>query len=165
VTWKDLTQEELDDALYWAAGTDNIGKVKKILRSGARMEWESDDGSRALHLAAGRGMISSVKYLVGGGALTDVGDKKGMRPLHLAALWDHKDVVKFLLGAGADPEVLNGTGQKPRDLCANMEIRRMLEAEELKCRASRDAERREAMAEHILRQKRLGSLRPKGPSL
>jgi len=155
----DMTRENLERALFAAAGAGRASEVEELLGQGVAVDVVIVDGYQPLHYAAVMGRKEVVGLLVARGAKVDAADRHRWRPLHYAASGKHRGVVTFLLGHGANPVALNKDGKTPGDLCKNAEIRTLLK------KAERTWREREALAAHRRRQRWLGSLRPKVPTL
>jgi ankyrin repeat protein len=98
--------ELLSEALLVAARMGHAGVAKKLLSSGAAVEYRSQDGMfrTALHVAALTGQESVVKSFLSK-ELINVDSKDAYRrtALHLAAASGQASTVKLLLLNGADP--------------------------------------------------------------
>jgi len=129
--------------------------VKLLIAGGAKVDVADTTEYQPLHFAAVNGRKDVAEFLIGNGAPVDAVDDEGWQPLHFAAWEDDRDMIKLLLGHGADPTALNDEGKTPFQCCSSEEIGAVLEA----------AEREWDMAEHLARQRKLGSLRPRGPTL
>jgi len=159
-----MTQDELDGALMAAAQYGTFQQVKDLLEKGARLDARDRQGNFPLHLAACHSDEKIAERLLALGASHDVRCNAGMTPLHAAAWNDRGEVVKLLLAAGADPTARNHTGRFPRAFCSETEIRDVLQKAEGEWKEPEERAR-EALAVHLARQRKLGALRPKGPSL
>jgi len=163
---KIMTQTQLDNALIGAVIDGKVDEVKRLVNEGAQVDVVDCDGWTPLHFAAKQGHGVVAEMLLDTGAKVDAAGKDGWQPLHLAAYNDNMDVVDVLLGHGADPTVAVEEGRAPftvartpRGLCSEAETRMVLEKASLEWRESG------TLADHIRRQRYLGSLRPKVPSL
>ena len=84
--------------LYVACKAGQIDKVKALVKSGANVNWCTEEEERtALHVAAQKGHTAVVEVLIKKGkANVSVKDKQGQMPGDLAAEAKHKDCVKLL---------------------------------------------------------------------
>ena len=169
-----------EQPLHFAAQNGRREVVDLLIACGADVNGENHSKRQPLHFVAynGRGAaVDVMKLLVANGAQLDAADVFGQRPLHRAAQNGQKEMVEILLGCGADPTADDDHHNKPGDLCM-WEIAKVLEEAERQwkdplLRKNREQEARklreklagEAIAEHLLRQRKLGSLRMKGPSI
>ena len=123
-------------------------------------------GDTFLHVVALYGGKDVVEFLVRQDrSLLHVRNASGSTPLHMAALNDQDGIVQFLLESGADPCAQSEAvadhpeGVRPSGMCHKQELGAMLLAAEMAW--ERDA----ALAAHLVRQRHLGKLRRKGPSI
>jgi ankyrin repeat protein len=109
--WKpsDDAGEALDEALAWAARSDQADAVRLLVERGARVDADVYRGT-ALTWAAACGRVGAIEALLGCGAAVDglgtfggPDHGEGVTPLHLAAQSGKADAVRALLAAGADP--------------------------------------------------------------
>jgi len=149
-------------ALIVAAMDGNVREAGELLNQGARVDATHDNGWQPLHFASCRGYGELAEMLIARGAQVDAPDDYGWQPLHYAARGDgRRGTVELLLSHGANPEAYN-RGATPADLCKSEEIRALLE--KAMPEWEKTAGRKEMAALHA-RQRKLGSLRPRYPSL
>jgi len=104
----DDPQEVLDEALVWAAKSDQVAALTLLAELGARLDADPYRGT-ALTWAAARGRTNAVKRLLDLGADPNArgtfggpSHGEGVTALHLAAQNGHVEAVRALLDAGAD---------------------------------------------------------------
>ena len=151
-------------ALHVAAWHDCGEVVELLLDRGARIDVADVDGSQPLHLAVWNGSDGAAGVLIARGTRIDAADNDGDQPLHLAVAKGRREIVKVLLAHGADLWALNKKDKTPHALCADGKTGELLEKAEEERKGSEEYGRK-VLAEHRRRQRRLGSLRPKGPAL
>ena len=100
-------------SLHDAASAGDIGKVKRLLDKGARLNVRNIEGFAPLHIAAFTGHTEVVKLLVAAGAEVDVRDRYGQTPLLLAASEGRLSVVEVLIRNGADVNAKASDGVTP----------------------------------------------------
>jgi len=167
-----------DRPLHLAAENGHGEVVEILIALGADVNALNHMKREALHHVANNGTGKAARVmelLVANGAQLDAADVFDARPLHLAAQNGREEMVKLLLGHGADPTLANDTGHKPGDLCGR-EIAELLAKAENEYPEMREIRRQDALerleglrrrswADHLARQRKLGSLRPRGPAL
>ena len=100
--------------IYTAAGTGNIGAVKKHLDAGVDVnakDWLTD--GTPLHSAAVFGNNKIAQLLIDNGAHVNEKDAYGCTPLHIAAAKEHKDIAELLIEKGADVNAKRDDGRTP----------------------------------------------------
>jgi len=107
----DDPQEILDEALVWAAKSDRVEAIERLVGLGADVEADPYRGT-PLTWAAANGRVASVRLLVALGAdvnrLGTFGGPdhgQGVTALHLAAQTGRVEAVEALLELGADPTI------------------------------------------------------------
>ena len=105
----DDPQEILDEALVWAAKSDRVEAIERLVELGADLDADPYRGT-PLTWAAANGRLAAIRRLVELGA--DVNRRgtfggpdhgRGVTALHLAAQSGHAEAVETLLALGADP--------------------------------------------------------------
>jgi len=99
-----LSNVELNRSLIVAISRGDFLKVKKLVESGANVNYVHSKGKSALHWAASSGNLKIVAYLIYKGAKVNVFNENGASPLQIAAIGKNLDVVKLLVQNGADIE-------------------------------------------------------------
>ncbi|XP_059054110.1 ankyrin repeat domain-containing protein 54 [Achroia grisella] len=102
--------------LRFAASTNNVELVEKLLVSGADPNSSDEHKRSPLHLAACWGYVDVVRTLIRHGANPNIKDTLGNTPLHLAACTNHIPVVIELLDAGTDVSSNDKNGRNPLQL-------------------------------------------------
>ena len=151
--------------LHIAAQKGYRAMAELLVASGAKIDAGGADDWQPLHFAAAYGHKDVVEFLLARGALVDAAEIHGWQPLHYAAQNADREIVKFLLAHDADPAAVTGDGKTPQTLCPKRRLRILLEKAVREWPAREEARKREAMSEHLKRQRALGSLRPKAPGL
>ena len=91
--------------IYTAAGTGNIGAVKKHLDAGVDVNAKDWLDGTPLHSAAVFGNKKIAQLLIDNGAHVNEKDAYGCTPLHYAAAKEHKDIAELLIEKGADASI------------------------------------------------------------
>ena len=99
--------------LLEAAKRGDSDTVKELLKNGANINQESNDGVTPLHTAAYWGRAETCKLLLEKGANINAKDKYEWTPLHVAAKRGHTETCKLLLEKGADIDAKDSSGQTP----------------------------------------------------
>lgn len=102
--------------LRFAAATNNLELVQKLLEDGADPNTSDEHRRSPLHIAACRGYKEIIHCLVTHGADPNIRDSLGNTPLHLAACTSHIPVVIELLDAGTDVSSHDKHGRNPIQL-------------------------------------------------
>ncbi|KAG0242736.1 Glycerophosphocholine phosphodiesterase [Actinomortierella wolfii] len=90
--------------------------IKLLIRHGANLDAQDEDGESCLIVAAKNGHTQSVKLLIEGGANLELRERYyGWTALHLAAIENHPETVKALLEAGANPNVYDFSSWTPHE--------------------------------------------------
>jgi ankyrin repeat protein len=107
----DDVQEVLDEALAWAARSDRIEAIERLVELGARLDADIYRGT-ALTWAAFNGRTAATKRLLELGADPNARGSfggpehgEGVTALHLAAQAGRLETVEVLLAAGADKTI------------------------------------------------------------
>ena len=110
----DDAREALDEALAWAARSDRVEAIERLVARGAAVEADVYRGT-ALSWAAACGRVAAVRCLVALGAdpsrratFGGPGHGEGVTALHLAAQNGDVEVIGALLEVGADPSLRDG---------------------------------------------------------
>jgi len=165
-----MAQKEKNEALFAAVSQGDLEAVKKLIASGAQADAKNYFGNQPLHHAAWHGHLPVVEYFIEErGAQVDAKDKGDDQPLHHAAGSGCLSVVKYLVGErGARADVKNNADKTPSELAGNHpEIQKFLQ----EWASPEKAEKRrwdgfgKMAAGVIARQRQLGSLRQKGPTI
>ena len=102
-----MTQEELNKALFLACGRDNdLARAEELLGRGADQHALYGDWN-ALHKAASYGREQIVTMLISKGAVLEARAAGGNTALLLAALCDEPELCLLLIAKGADLRVRN----------------------------------------------------------
>ncbi|HPE61568.1 MAG TPA: ankyrin repeat domain-containing protein [Thiolinea sp.] len=107
-----MGQRELDEQLWLACLSGNIGMLRQLVDQGANPKVATRNGETALHAAAARGHIQIVQYLVQLGVSVNARTRNGWTPLHHAARFGHVGVANVLLRKGANPWIATYDAKK-----------------------------------------------------
>lgn len=102
-------------AIFDAARTGNLAKIKKLISKGANINARNEGGTSLLHLAVAGGHIEIVKFLVASGADINERGRVNTRLLHTAVAYNHDKVAQFLIASGADINLPDNLGFTPLD--------------------------------------------------
>lgn len=83
--------------LHFAASGGHKTVVRELLKAGADIDVEDEEGCSALHLAVFRGFEEVVEELVAAGANVDTRDSEGETPLHTACSHGNVVMVRAIL--------------------------------------------------------------------
>jgi ankyrin repeat protein len=91
----------------------SVQLLQVLLRGGADIEAEGNDGKTPLHVASYRGRANVVDFLLREGASIDARDKLGDTPLHTAGrrYKDNHAKISLLLERGSDVNAKNENGE------------------------------------------------------
>ncbi|KAL8858821.1 MAG: hypothetical protein Q9178_004738 [Gyalolechia marmorata] len=90
------------ESLLYASGYGTTEMVDMLLKSGANINSDDQDGATALHMALGNGKIDIVNLLLARGAVMESLGAFGKAPLHYAAQGGNEDCLLAVLRSGAD---------------------------------------------------------------
>lgn len=112
-------------ALHNAMCDEQFETVELIIRNGANVNIQNDDGIAPLHLAC---YVKNAELLLEGGADINLRDFYGSTPLHSFAENGDESyyVAKFLLRKGADRNLKNKAGETPLSIARSREDTRMI---------------------------------------
>jgi ankyrin repeat protein len=105
--FKNLPQSEKNNILFFLcknAEPDSKILIDFILKIGAKINGQDNDGNTSLHLATVNDCIEIVKLLLEKGANIEAKDSNDLTPLHCASLNGNLKLVKLLLEKGANIE-------------------------------------------------------------
>ena len=95
-------------ALHYAACSQNIQMLKKLIAEGTNMNIPCRNGWTALHKVVENDLISSFKVLVESGVnLTTLGPK-GITPILMIVKWNRVHMLRYLWEHGMDIYTTNG---------------------------------------------------------
>ena len=121
----DVSNNNYQTPLYWAARSGRINNVRYLVKNGARIEIKTfpNDGT-PLTRAAKNGHVEVVKFLIGKGANIEVNEccSKDRPPITLAASNGHFEVVKVLHKSGARVREIGGEPVLAAALYGNSDI-------------------------------------------
>jgi ankyrin repeat protein len=127
-------------ALMCAVGFNNLEMVQELIRAGATLDLQDEDGETALHGAATNDHIEILQELIRAGATLDLQDEGGKTALMYAAKYksvemrfNHLEIVQELICAGATLDVQDKKGRTALQLArkwGSTEIATLLEGAE-----------------------------------
>ena len=79
-----------------------LAQVKQLVKAGAKIDEQKEDGFTLLMLAASRGDSKLTEYLIKQGADVNLRNEIGQTALMIAALGGHEPIVEQLALSGAD---------------------------------------------------------------
>lgn len=119
-TYSKIFAESTGRKLRYAASTNNVELLTRVLESGADPNAADEYKRSPLHLSACRGYIQIVQQLLKFGANPNVLDSLDNTPLHLAVISassnDFNVVVRVLLQGGASVHLIDRSGKSPLEL-------------------------------------------------
>ena len=160
----DAPDKDGSQPLHMACMSGSMETVELLLDRGAPVEAVGQDGWRPLHVAALFGTRDIVELLIARGAEIEAADKDGDRPLHRASGNDRMEAAEALLAHGADTRARNKWGQTPRAMSRLKTMGALLDAAEKEWKAPEER-KLEDLAALRAHHRKLGALRPRGPSL
>ena len=85
-------------SLLEAARKGDIEQVRQLIKDGADVDQQNDDGQTALMWVAFNGHKECLRELLNAGASTDIQDKNGYTAVYLASLFDtRRECLEMLL--------------------------------------------------------------------
>ncbi|XP_011868770.1 PREDICTED: ankyrin repeat domain-containing protein 54-like isoform X2 [Vollenhovia emeryi] len=114
--FSDVQIERVEQKMRFAATTNNVDLIKKLLDFGVSPNNQDEHGRTPLHISACRGYTKIVSLLLENGADPNKRDCIGNTPLHLATVNSKLSVVMPLLTAGTDVLALDSYGYNPLQL-------------------------------------------------
>lgn len=97
----DWEPEPAPSLLFLAASEGHAPLVEALVKRGANLSRQNDDGDTPLHLAAWHGNSRVIRILCAAGAQVNAGNCHDATPLHTAACAGSKEAVVTLLECGA----------------------------------------------------------------
>jgi len=126
VELSDAGYELTAEALFRAAGSDDLAALDKLISAGMGMTTRDATGRTALHAAAGAGALQSVDRLLDLGMEIDIEDAAGRTPLMEAVVRSTPEAARYLLRQGADPLRKDRESYKPLMLAVKEGRREMV---------------------------------------
>ncbi|MDD3588340.1 MAG: ankyrin repeat domain-containing protein [Thermoguttaceae bacterium] len=77
-------KSEFEPVLYRASQHGNLKKVQNLIKHGADVNEETEEGETPLHAAAEEGHLDIIRFLIENGANVNAVDHNGNTPLHSA---------------------------------------------------------------------------------
>ena len=132
----ELTQEELNQALFTVVTNDLVDEVRSLIGQGAEVNGVDEYGRTPLHIAAAAGQLDIVKLLITHRARLDIKDNAGHTPLHYAAgaasmgeafPSSMTDIIRILLDNGANINARDSVGLTPLCYAADRRSKYMVQ--------------------------------------
>ena len=98
-------------ALFVASQKGQVEEAKSLLKRGAQINFQTNDGTSALHIASQNDHIDVAKLLLEKGAKVDLLNSDQCSPLMIACEHESTDVARVLLDHDADTYLRNEKGQ------------------------------------------------------
>jgi uncharacterized protein len=105
------TASAADSLVADAVKSQNLARVRALLKQRADVNATQPDGTTALHWAAQWNDLETADLLLKAGARVNAGNDYGATPLWLAAMNGSIPFIERLLAAGADPNIGLPTGE------------------------------------------------------
>ncbi|XP_057327626.1 ankyrin repeat domain-containing protein 39-like isoform X1 [Microplitis mediator] len=106
-----ISEMDFERGIWYAAQSNDIDRVKKLLDKGASVSEEDSAGYMALHYAARAGHYDVCKLLLENGAKVNAITRCGRATaLHRAAMRGHENIVRLLFKFGADLNLQDADG-------------------------------------------------------
>lgn len=104
-------------ALHNVMSEEEFEIVEYLIKNGADVNIQNEDGVTPLHLAA---YTENANILLDNGAEINQQDNRGNTPLHAAVIAgeEHREMIKFLIDNGADASIINQEGKTPLDFAS-----------------------------------------------
>jgi ankyrin repeat protein len=111
----DFGRTDLHYAPVDLPGKDQVKAIKRLIKSGADINLQDNNGCTPLHFAAQEHSVSVVKVLLEAGAKVDLVDQYGNSPLFTAVMHSggKGEIIELLREYGADPYKKNNYGNSP----------------------------------------------------
>jgi len=101
------------DSLTVAVARDDLGNIKKALKSGADIDMKGANGQTPLMQATLGGKARAVRYLLKKGADASIGEADGYTPVHGAGFQGRAEVLRVLAEYGHDLGNVHDDGYTP----------------------------------------------------
>ena len=99
---KDEKKARLQKKLMLAVFNEDLKAVKRLIKQGAPVSAQDEDGWTALHMASYEGVLEIAQCLIEAGAQVNIKNKNDNTPLHMAVSERNLEVFEALIKAGAD---------------------------------------------------------------
>lgn len=103
-------KEQRNTGLHLAIYRGHLKVANYLIKNGAALELQNNDGETPLMIASRHGHLEMVSKLLDAGVNIDTQDKRGLTSLMHAALRNNKDIVELLLNEGADKNIQDNNG-------------------------------------------------------
>ena len=107
---------DLDERLFQACRSRNVDNARRLIESGANVNYGEVYGWTTLHGAVDVGDVGIVQLLLSKGADTGLTSPMHRTALHVAASAGNLELVKLLLQYGADSTVQGIYGRTAEDV-------------------------------------------------
>ncbi len=117
---ENTSNEDINKALFVAAGSNQVRVVEYLLSTGVNIESRNQKGDTPLILAAKGGRLYMVNWLVNHGADVQAFNNDLVSPFMAATISNHLEVVQFLAEKNADIDSFDIYGLTPLMLAVNL---------------------------------------------
>ena len=114
--------------LHEAVGEQHLDAVRFLIKKGANVSEQDDNGLSSIHIACREKNVDLVQELFAAGAKVNVKDNRGASPLQVSILRNSNNCALFLLRHGADVQVTDKEGQSPLHYASEWETMDLVEA-------------------------------------
>ncbi|XP_033841914.1 protein phosphatase 1 regulatory subunit 16A [Periophthalmus magnuspinnatus] len=120
-----ITQDRIDEC-RGAKEKTMLADLKNMIKNGADLNAQDENGTTLLHIAAANGYVSVAELLLEQKGQLEAKDTDGWTPLHAASCWGQIQMVELLVGNGADLNTKSALDETPLDVCMDEEVRAKL---------------------------------------
>ncbi len=124
----DISSASEDDSLLKSASTENLSKVRALLKKGINVDAKDNVGATALMIASQEGNESVVRVLLDRGAKINYQAKNGVTALIIASQEGHEVIVQTLLARGAKVNIRENGGGTALEYAETQKIKKLLKA-------------------------------------
>lgn len=104
--------------LHYAVLRNRVDIMKFLIKNGASVKIQDNQGTSPLHVAAFKGYFEICKLLLEQGASINLQEYRGLTPLHIAIRMGNFEICKLLLDQGASVNQQGDEGYTPAHMAA-----------------------------------------------